>query len=103
MVIGAPYSVSKELMEHFNVDIVCHGQTTIKPDIGQVDPYAVPKTMGKFVLVDSGSNITTEQIVERIIRNRLEYEKRNNKKEKKEMEIFDAMQKTKMAKLEKCG
>lgn len=54
VVIGAPYSVTKDLMEHFNVDLVCHGQTPIATDIGNIDPYAVPKQMGKFMLIDSG-------------------------------------------------
>lgn len=126
VVIGAPYSVTKDLMEHFNVDLVCHGQTTIAPDVGNLDPYAVPKQMGKFMLIDSGecwivdsrkvsklittldlppscagNPITTEDIVERIIRHRLEYEARNVKKEKKEIEVFEAMQRVKLA--EKCG
>lgn len=87
--IGAPYSVTKDLMEHFKVDVVCHGQTVISPDpdIGQFDPYSVPKTMGKFELIDSGNKMTTEHIVERIIRNRIEFEQRNFKKEKKEIEV----------------
>lgn len=101
VVIGAPYSVTKDLMEHFNVDLVCHGQTPIATDIGNIDPYAVPKQMGKFILIDSGNTITTEDIVERIIRHRLEFEDRNTKKEKKEIEVFEAMQRVKLA--EKSG
>lgn len=54
VVIGAPYSVTKDLMKHFKVDVVCHGQTPIALDNGCEDPYAVPKTMKKFVLIDSG-------------------------------------------------
>lgn len=90
VVIGAPYEVSKEVMEHFNVDVVCHGQTYIPSDHG--DPYEVPKKMGKFKQIDSGNTMTTEKIVERIIRNRLEYEERNMKKEKKEMAIIEAQE-----------
>lgn len=101
VVIGAPYSVTKDLMEHFNVDLVCHGQTPIAADVGNIDPYAVPKQMGRFILIDSGNTITTEDIVERIIRHRLEFENRNSKKEKKEIEIFEAMQRVKIA--EKSG
>lgn len=100
VVIGAPYEVTKDLMEHFKVDVVVHGQTLIKSELG--DPYAVPKTMGKFVMIDSGSKITTEQIVERIIKNRLEYEERNMKKEKKEIAVFEAQQKSQKV-AEKCG
>lgn len=102
VVIGAPYSVTKELMDYFKVDVVCHGLTPIQLDVGQVDPYAVPKTLGKFEMINSGNSITTEQIVERIIRNRLEYERRNTKKEKKEIEVFEAMQRNNKV-AEKCG
>lgn len=95
VVFGAPYSVSADLMEHFKVDIVCHGQTKISLDEDQQDPYAVPKLMGKFVLIESGNEMTTEKIVERIIRHRLEFEMRNKKKEKKESEAYEAYQKSK--------
>lgn len=56
VVIGAPYCVTKELMDHFNVSIVCHGQTTVPLEDGVQDPYAVPKKMGKFIALDSGMN-----------------------------------------------
>lgn len=97
VVIGAPYYVSEDLMNHFKVDVVCHGQTNIAMDTDGQDPYSVPKQMGKFVLVDSGSTMTTEQIVERIIRHRLEYEERNKKKEKKEIDLINSVQKSKIA------
>ncbi|MCV4626454.1 hypothetical protein OFC18_30720, partial [Escherichia coli] len=32
VVIGAPYSVTAELLNHFKVDLVCHGKTEIVPD-----------------------------------------------------------------------
>lgn len=100
VVIGAPYEVSKEILEQLNVDVVCHGQTFIPTTHG--DPYAIPKTLGKFELIDSGNTITTEQIVERIIKNRLEYEERNLKKEKKEVAIIEAIAKSQKA-AEKSG
>lgn len=100
--IGAPYEVTKDLIDHFNVDIVCHGQTYIPKEYG--DPYAVPKALHKFQLIDSGSIITTEQIVERIIKNRIEYEERNVKKEKKELAVYEALQIQNSQKAaEKCG
>lgn len=54
VVIGAPYSVTKDLMDHFKVNIVCHGKTPISNDVDSSDPYAVPKVMGKFEILDSG-------------------------------------------------
>jgi len=41
VVIGAPYSVTADMMDHFKVDVVCHGQTYIHPDADGSDPYAV--------------------------------------------------------------
>ena len=44
-------------MDHFNVAVVCHGQTPVSDDLGGTDPYAEPKQQGKFVTVDSGKKI----------------------------------------------
>lgn len=92
VIIGAPFTINADLMEQFNVDVVCHGQLKISDDPDLQDPYSLPKKMGKFVLIDSGNTMTTEEIVERIIRNRMEYENRNVIKEKKETEAFEAFQ-----------
>lgn len=88
VVIGAPYIVTQDLMDHFKVDLVVHGRTKIMKDENGEDPFQVPKALGKFLLVDSANDMTTEKIVERIIRNRLEYEARNIRKEKKELELL---------------
>ncbi|XP_055954859.1 ethanolamine-phosphate cytidylyltransferase isoform X2 [Patella vulgata] len=88
VVIGAPYSVTNELMDHFKVDVVCHGQTPIMPDMDGSDPYAEPKRQGKFKIIDSKNLLTTQMIIDRIIKNRLEYESRNKKKEAKELKIM---------------
>ncbi|XP_075225021.1 phosphoethanolamine cytidylyltransferase [Lycorma delicatula] len=96
VVIGAPYAVTEELMSHFHVDMVCHGQTSIMPDCDGSDPYAVPKKLGKFKLIDSHNTMTTEKIVDRIIRHRLEFETRNYKKEQKEVALLEAMERCKL-------
>lgn len=72
MVIGAPYSVTKELMDHFKVDLVVNGtisETQLDPSTG-MDPYEVPKKMGKFREISSGNDMTTMRIIERIIEHR---------------------------------
>ncbi|KAM9210662.1 ethanolamine-phosphate cytidylyltransferase isoform 2-T2 [Dugong dugon] len=91
VVIGAPYAVTAELLDHFKVDLVCHGKTEIVPDRDGSDPYQEPKHRGIFCQVDSGSNLTTDLIVQRIIKNRLEYEARNQKKEAKELAFLEAV------------
>lgn len=55
----------------------------------------LPKKLNKFINVESGNDLTTPKIVERIIENRLAFIKRNNQKEEKEMKIFEAMEKRK--------
>lgn len=92
VVIGAPYSVTSDLLDHFKVDLVCHGKTDVLPDKDGSDPYAEPKRRGIFRTVDSGNNLTTDDIVQRIIKNRLEYEARNQKKEAKELAVVEAQQ-----------
>lgn len=98
VVIGAPYSVTKELMEHFKVDVVCHGKTSIHidPETGK-DPYEIPKEMGKYVEIESGNELTTEKLVQRIVARRMAYIERNEKKEKKEKEAYDAYIKSKQS------
>ena len=95
VVIGAPYEVTKSLMDHFKVDIVCHGTTTTAPDLDGKDPYEFPKMEGKFKTIDSGNSLTTEMLVQRILARRLEYEERNKKKEIKEKAAFEALMKLK--------
>lgn len=56
VVIGAPYQVTKELMDHFNVDTVYHGQTPVMPDEDGTDPYAYPKSQV------SGEDLTGESL-----------------------------------------
>ncbi|XP_068585049.1 ethanolamine-phosphate cytidylyltransferase [Cebidichthys violaceus] len=91
VVIGAPYAVGKDLLDHFKVDLVCHGKTEVIPDKDTSDPYAEPKKRGIFRTIDSGNNLTTDDIVQRIIENRLQFEARNQKKEAKEMAVIEAM------------
>lgn len=88
VVIGAPYSVTEDLMDHFSVDVVCHGKTPICADDDGLDPYEVPRKRGKFLLIDSECDVTTESLINRIITHRLEYEARNRKKEEKEIRIL---------------
>ncbi|GBP58120.1 Ethanolamine-phosphate cytidylyltransferase [Eumeta japonica] len=43
--------------------------------------------------LNSGNTMTTDDIVQRIIRHRLEFEERNSKKEKKEKAVIKVMEK----------
>merc|ERR1712123_465289 len=93
VVIGAPYTIDANLMKHFNVDLVVHGSTTVFPDDVGADPYAVPKQLGKYKHIITGNDMSTENIIERIIANRLRFSERNEKKEKKEKAPYEAEKK----------
>ncbi|XP_050301744.1 ethanolamine-phosphate cytidylyltransferase isoform X2 [Anthonomus grandis grandis] len=91
VVIGAPYKVTEDLLTHFNVDLVIHGKTDVMEDEDGTDPYEIPKKQGKFMTIDSGNDMTTEKIVERIILNRIDFQERNRHKEQKEVELINAL------------
>ena len=67
VVIGAPYSVTAEMLDHFRVSVVCHGSTPVADDTDGQDPYAEPRRRGQFVQVESGNSLTTEMLVQRIL------------------------------------
>jgi ethanolamine-phosphate cytidylyltransferase len=91
VVIGAPYDVTKELLDHFKINIVAHGKTPIVLNEEGLDPFQVPKQLGIFQLIDSSNRMTSMTIIDRIIAQRLIYEERNRKKgEQKKLQ--DALQ-----------
>lgn len=52
------------------VSVVVHGGTNIMDDVDGRSPYEEPMKQNKFVSIDSGSSVTTHEIVTRIINNR---------------------------------
>lgn len=94
VVIGAPYCVSADLLDHFKVDVVVHGASTpILPDEDDSDPYEEPKRRACLTIIDSGNDLTTGDIVQRIIDNRQRYETRNKRKEHRELQGYQEMRK----------
>lgn len=91
VVIEAPYSITEELLDHFKIDIVCHGKTNIEPDEEGRDPYEVAKVMGKYMEIDSGNELTTQMVVDRILSKKNDFIKRNNDKEAKESRISSSL------------
>jgi ethanolamine-phosphate cytidylyltransferase len=85
VIIGAPYTVSKDVLEKvYKVDVVIHGKTETLPDVDGQDPYALPKKLGLYFEIETAySELTTNMIIERILRNRQVYEARNRRKAEK--------------------
>ncbi|RCN25327.1 cytidyltransferase domain protein [Ancylostoma caninum] len=67
ILLGAPKFIEEELLERFKIDIVVRGIATSSFD---QERFAVPKKRGILRIIDSGSSVTTETILERIIETR---------------------------------
>eukprot|EP00096_Caligus_rogercresseyi_P009095 TRINITY_DN3026_c0_g1_i1.p1 TRINITY_DN3026_c0_g1~~TRINITY_DN3026_c0_g1_i1.p1 ORF type:complete len:375 (-),score=96.59 TRINITY_DN3026_c0_g1_i1:39-1163(-) len=92
VVIGAPYVVSEVLINHLKVDLIVGGEIPPSPDAETgKDPYEIPKKLGKFKVINSNNPLTTEKLVERILKRREDYILRNEKKEAKEVAVIKAM------------
>uniref|UniRef100_A0AAY4BYX4 ethanolamine-phosphate cytidylyltransferase n=1 Tax=Denticeps clupeoides TaxID=299321 RepID=A0AAY4BYX4_9TELE len=83
VVIGAPYTITKDLLDHFKVDLVCHGKTEVFPDRGGYDPYAVSRSQGP---TSSHYFLSCVCVCFRLL-----YEARNQKKEAKELAVIQAI------------
>ncbi|CCD73432.1 ethanolamine-phosphate cytidylyltransferase [Caenorhabditis elegans] len=96
VVFGAPYEITSDILDQFNVQAVINGfrdnnSSVVNSSLASIDPFAEAKRRGIYHEVDSGSDMTTDLIIDRIIHHRLEYETRNKKKEKKEADVAKAM------------
>lgn len=93
VLIEAPFAVTKDVMENFKIDIVAASERFHSERNHKLleDPYKYPKDKHVLRIVDSKSSVTTEKIVERILKNKLEYKKRNENKEKRELDLISTM------------
>jgi len=85
VVIGAPISLSKEMIEVLKISVVCCGTTPHSYPSNLPDPYKAPKDLGILRVLESPSKLTTPQVIDRILENHKMFEARNKKKEEKEL------------------
>ena len=98
VVIGAPWKCTRDLINTLGVHVVVSGSNS-KYDpyrgkeaaaVGEEreDCYAEVKAMGIYREIDTSYLLETEDVVERIVENRLKYEKRNAKRSVKEKDYL---------------
>ncbi|KAM7534664.1 hypothetical protein Aperf_G00000117929 [Anoplocephala perfoliata] len=85
----APLVITNELLDFFKVDVVAVGMHTEDNPGAQNDPFAIPRARGIFRKVDSGTDVTTRQVIKRIISNQIYA--RNRKKEAREAEAISRL------------
>lgn len=88
VITGAPWKITKSLIETLNISVVVQGSVSDYPD-EESDPYSVPRQMGILTTFSSPSSLTTTGIVDRILTHRAKYLERNAKKEKKEVAEYE--------------
>uniref|UniRef100_A0A453FXZ5 ethanolamine-phosphate cytidylyltransferase n=3 Tax=Aegilops tauschii TaxID=37682 RepID=A0A453FXZ5_AEGTS len=88
VIIGAPLEVSRDMITTFNISLVVHGTVVEGGSASEVDPYALPKSMGIFQVVTSPKTITSVSVATRIIDNHEAYKKRNLKKKASEDKYY---------------
>lgn len=90
VIMGAPWEVTKDVITTFNIYLVVHGTVAENNPLlnGEVDPYAAPKSMGMFRMVQSPKDITTTSVAKRIMANHEIYEKRNARKTESEKRYY---------------
>ncbi|XP_034918872.1 ethanolamine-phosphate cytidylyltransferase isoform X2 [Populus alba] len=90
VIIGAPWEVTKDMVTTFNITLVVHGTVAENNSLlaGEPDPYAVPKSMRIFRMLDSPKTITTTSVAQRIVANHEAYLKRNAKKAENEKKYY---------------
>eukprot|EP00871_Galdieria_phlegrea_P001703 jgi/Galph1/2533/GphlegSOOS_G1221.1 len=92
VIIGAPWSVTEDMIKTMNISLVCHGShwdEHISEDSSKVDPYAIPKKLGIFVEIESKSSLSVMEIIERIVKNREQFLHRQRKKEAQEKQYLE--------------
>jgi ethanolamine-phosphate cytidylyltransferase len=88
VIMGVPYDVTDDVIDKLNINVVVAGKIREDDDFGG-DPYAAPKARGIFREIDSPSTLSTQAVIDRLIKNRAEYEERQKKKAVKDKATMD--------------
>lgn len=100
VIIGAPWAVTEDMVKTMNISKVVHGSLADPSKSANAfsefsknadefsDPYEVPRRLGILEEFESASDLTVERVLERIVRNRAAFVKRNAKKEAMEKEYL---------------
>ncbi|KAI4352721.1 hypothetical protein L6164_006943 [Bauhinia variegata] len=89
VIIGSPWEITKDMVTTFDISVVVRGTVAEKTLNSERDPYAVPRSMGIFRLLESPKDITTTSVAQRIMANHEAYVKRNAKKAASEKKYYE--------------
>nr|CCC54014.1 putative ethanolamine-phosphate cytidylyltransferase [Trypanosoma vivax Y486] len=87
VILGAPRGVTREMMDSLKISLVACGKASGSSNCSDsLDPYEVPKSLGCYTVVDSGSTLTSCAIINRVVENLVAFLERQEKKHLKDSE-----------------
>jgi len=90
VIMGAPWEVTQDMIKTLNIGLVVQGSNhkNASDENPSEDPYRVAKELGIYTEVESETMINTEDIVDRIVANRLQYVQRNKRMVENEVNYY---------------
>lgn len=89
VIMGVPYKVSEQLLKNFKIDFVVEGNSSVGKYYNDEDPYELPRRLNMYRVVDSAVKQTADELVERIVDNRVRFLEKFNNRKKKEMNFYE--------------
>lgn len=88
---GAPQIITDDLLKTFNISLVVRGnmhETSNRQTASESERYAVPIKQKILKYLDSPSDMTSDMLIQRIVKNREQFESRQARKTKSEAAYY---------------
>ena len=92
MIIGAPSVITEDLLTTFNINLVVRGtmhEITDRKTASEDERYRIPSQRNILKYLTSPSSTTSAELIQRIVKNRQQFESRQEKKKKSEKEYYE--------------
>lgn len=91
VIMGAPWEITEDMIRTLNISIVVQGthHKDTSDEVVTSDAYRVPKELGIYQEIESAFNLTTDDIVRRIVDNRMLYIQRNTRMTANENKYYE--------------
>ena len=91
VIIGAPSVITEDLLTTFNISMVVRGtmhEINDRTAASEDERYSMPSERGMLKYLNSPSSMTSAQLIQRIVKNREQFENRQEKKKASEKEYY---------------
>jgi ethanolamine-phosphate cytidylyltransferase len=91
VIIGAPSVITDDLLKTFNINVVVRGtmhEISDRKNASEMERYHTPMEKDMLKYLPSPSSMTSAKLIQRIVKNREQFEIRQEKKKKSEKEYY---------------